>query len=568
MTKVKKIVSKITIKQIFSLVSLTAIFFTILIGVIVINMSSKMNSEITYILSYGEYTKLLEEIKENVFLIESNLVQASQQYDSLYENNINDENNIILDCIAKYDSTEYEDDIEGEHMDYLKNSYNEFYNSISENLNMLKNGQAIENFDYTLRNQVLEDINWLVEYLSYWTNQDFESIMSLYYKMRIKYYIILAICIVSFCVATKYIINLFSKEMNIINNALQEMASGNLSLTLKCRNTTEFDSMKSNINTSIDSFKNIILGLKDKSNKIDDRAEFLNNSSLEFMDSTKRISCEMDKISLQMKEQNIDNDEIINILDNFTDNISEFISSLHILNNNSNNITHNANISNEKLDEVNKAFVDIKELVSLFIIRIKALESYIKEISGTADLINQIAEETTLLALNASIESARVGEAGKGFAIVASEISNLAEQSRDSSNNISELITRITTDTVQIIEDGNTLNDKIYSSLEGINHSLDLFKEIINSTYDIGDKIDSLNKSSKYIEDQTNIVQNKINKSLTISKNISDSTENVINSLDKINIVTKDVSATAETLNNLTTDMHNEIQIFKTIKND
>ncbi|MGN0143562.1 MAG: hypothetical protein ACI398_01170, partial [Clostridium sp.] len=72
----------------------------------------------------------------------------------------------------------------------------------------------------------------------------------------------------------------------------------------------------------------------------------------------------------------------------------------------------------------------------------------------------------------------------------------------------------------------------------------------------------------KNIENQKNIVQEKVNKSLSITKNISNSTENVISSLDEINILSKDVSDTSLSLNNLTHDMNNEIQIFKTSNDD
>ena len=65
------------------------------------------------------------------------------------------------------------------------------------------------------------------------------------------------------------------------------------------------------------------------------------------------------------------------------------------------------------------------------------------EIGKTLDIINEIAESINLLALNASIEAARAGEAGKGFAIVAQEVGHLAESTKESLQNVNNVVTRV-----------------------------------------------------------------------------------------------------------------------------
>ena len=72
----------------------------------------------------------------------------------------------------------------------------------------------------------------------------------------------------------------------------------------------------------------------------------------------------------------------------------------------------------------------IKKTVSA----IEDLQRNSKEITKVINIINDISEQTQLLALNASIEAARAGEEGKGFSIVASEISKLANESQQATN--------------------------------------------------------------------------------------------------------------------------------------
>lgn len=76
-------------------------------------------------------------------------------------------------------------------------------------------------------------------------------------------------------------------------------------------------------------------------------------------------------------------------------------------------------------------------------VELKDLSRYTEDMQGIVDVINNVADQTGLLALNASIEAARAGEAGKGFAVVATEISNLANQTTTATVDIAELIKNI-----------------------------------------------------------------------------------------------------------------------------
>jgi len=102
---------------------------------------------------------------------------------------------------------------------------------------------------------------------------------------------------------------------------------------------------------------------------------------------------------------------------------------------------------------------------------IEALADRTAKISDVIGLIEDIAEQTNLLALNATIEAARAGEAGKGFAVVASEVKTLAEQTARATESVSELVTGIEasmTSSVNMIRDIARMGEEIDETAAGI----------------------------------------------------------------------------------------------------
>lgn len=96
--------------------------------------------------------------------------------------------------------------------------------------------------------------------------------------------------------------------------------------------------------------------------------------------------------------------------------------------------------------------------------RIKRLGERSQEIGGVVSLINNIAERTHILALNASMHAASAGEAGRGFAVVANEVQRLAESAREATGQISTLVSSIQTETADTV---TTMNDTISQVVEG-----------------------------------------------------------------------------------------------------
>jgi methyl-accepting chemotaxis protein len=111
-----------------------------------------------------------------------------------------------------------------------------------------------------------------------------------------------------------------------------------------------------------------------------------------------------------------------------------------------------------------RGMVDIREVIQETGKRIKRLGERSQEISGIVDIINKIAERTTVLALNASMQAAAAGDAGRGFGVVADEVQRLAESTRNAAGQIGSLIKSMQVETHDTI---GTMEGAIGQVVEG-----------------------------------------------------------------------------------------------------
>ncbi len=134
----------------------------------------------------------------------------------------------------------------------------------------------------------------------------------------------------------------------------------------------------------------------------------------------------------------------------------------------SNEIASQATVSTrealEKVAQTAQGMNEIRETIAETEKRIKRLGERSQEINGVVEIINNIAERTHILALNASMQAAAAGEAGRGFSVVANEVQRLAESSRDSTSEIAGLVGNIQAETAETMA---AMNNVIAQVVEG-----------------------------------------------------------------------------------------------------
>ncbi|WP_137170370.1 methyl-accepting chemotaxis protein [Marinomonas sp. FW-1] len=113
-------------------------------------------------------------------------------------------------------------------------------------------------------------------------------------------------------------------------------------------------------------------------------------------------------------------------------------------------------------------------------------------IAGIIDVINSIAEQTNLLALNAAIEAARAGEAGRGFAVVADEVRSLASKTRQSTDEVASMVGAIQTGTQEVVKRMENSKSNADHSLESVQDATQSLSQVKMAMETISDKVEQI----------------------------------------------------------------------------
>ncbi|KNY29915.1 substrate-binding domain-containing protein [Pseudobacteroides cellulosolvens] len=343
----------------------------------------------------------------------------------------------------------------------------------------------------------------------------------------------------------------FHKGIDLINYNANLLAKGSLNISDILSSKTKgletlciaFNDMKSNLLSFTELTKTNIVVISDAIDKV---SKSVNNS----YKGNEQIAASMSNVADKAHEQLKIVKDTLDSIYNVNERVVSIEASLANIENLVNCMVDSTNLGSKNLDDYYSQMNVIANNLTSTSGFIDNLNSELKEIHQLGELIINITDQLKMLAFNASIESARAGASGKGFSVVAAEMTNLSDHTRQS-------ITKIKTLLSNVSESSDNVKNSITSCIESYDISRELFSTIKDSFYKIKENADILSADTKKVYSEASVISQSTHEAEEKGQNLFNTSNKISSETQEVAAVTQEELAGAETINNNISSLKN-----------
>lgn len=376
------------------------------------------------------------------------------------------------------------------------------------------------------------------------------------------------ISIVIIAVALALIINLITKPLTRVQNALTKVSNYQLDAGSEIegldKRGDEIGKLATATKSVITMLTDVVDVLRNCSDSLNESSESMNRTSGLLVQVTSENTSVADTLSDSIAKTNNSIETVNEEINKIVDLVNQVSEKVSLGKKDSDNLIKTTEEMGKKIDdEVNTNIVKVDTTVADMQDALKGLEA-VEKINELADSIMEITEQTNLLSLNASIEAARAGESGRGFAVVAGEIGQLAEQSKNTALRIQQIVEASNQSVINVREQVNKLIDLIKTDVvESFGSFSEQSKEYDTGITTIQEAVVSIGEAMDALSHSVNEIAREISSVNDASAENSSGVNDIISKNEQTSDVTKDIERLAQNSKENAVSLDDVVNKFK-----